>query len=97
MLHAILRKAFKDSEGNVTEAGRKLIDAFKNTLSERELKYIDAQINANYKKTKNRCDKDEQKNYMLWNSRIAIINRLPNEKRTKNTLIKLQDITNYLQ
>jgi hypothetical protein len=52
LLHAILRKAFKDSEGNVTEAGRKLIDAFKNTLSERELKYIDAQINANYKKTK---------------------------------------------
>jgi hypothetical protein len=52
LLHAILRKAFKDSEGNVTEAGRKLIDAFKNTLSERELKYIEAQINANYKKTK---------------------------------------------
>jgi len=48
LLHVMLRKAFKDSDGKINESGIKLIDAFKNTLEPNQLKFIEDQISRNY-------------------------------------------------
>ena len=44
----MLRNSFKDANNNINESGIKLIDAFKNTLKPKQLKFIEDQISRNY-------------------------------------------------
>jgi len=63
LLHAVLDNVFTNEKGIVTPEGRALIDAFKKTLSPRELKYIDNQLDDFYRKPGKEKIEFDKRNY----------------------------------
>lgn len=48
LFHGIIKNSFRDAKGNVTSQGIKLIDAFKQTLTPKQIEVIEKRIKENY-------------------------------------------------